>query len=82
MNTLLPFPFVLFLMKITCYNVRGLNKPEKCRELNRIVKSAACDNVILVETKIKQSCVQAQKNIIWPDAELFTNDSQETFGRI
>ena len=69
-------------MKITCWNVRGLNKPEKCRELNRIIKSAACDIVILVETKIKQSRVQAQKNLIWPDAELFTNDSNETFGRI
>ena len=69
-------------MKITCWNVRGLNKTEKYQELNKIIKSAACDIVILVETKIKQSRVQAQKNLIWPDAELFTNDSNETFGRI
>ena len=69
-------------MKITYWNIRRLNKPEKCWELNRIIKSAACDIAILVETKIKKSLVLAQKNLIWPDAELFTNDSNETFGRI
>ncbi|KAJ8485323.1 hypothetical protein OPV22_017808 [Ensete ventricosum] len=69
-------------MKISCWNVRGLNKTEKCRELNRIIRSAACDIVILVETKIKPHRVQVQKNLIWPEAELFTNDSQDTYGRV
>ena len=69
-------------MKITYWNIHGLNKPKKCWELNRIIRSAAYDIIILMETKIKPCHVHVQKNLIWPEVELFTNDLCDTYGRI
>ena len=69
-------------MNIQCWNIRGLNQPQKQQEVARLVHALNLDVVGLVETKVKFSNQDIIKNNIFPNWNFITNSQPDFIGRI
>jgi exonuclease III len=60
-------------MKILIWNIRGLNKPLKQREIKKMVSRLNISIVCLVETRVKQDHVLKIRDDMLPGWEIFHN---------
>lgn len=60
-------------MKIVMWNVRGMNKKERQREVRDLIKKEKPDLVGLVETKIRENKSAIAANSIWGGIESLIN---------
>lgn len=64
------------------WNVRGLNNPQKIKEVRKFVEKCGASFVGLVETKVKNSKIHLVQQKLNRDWQWFTNNNDQEIGRI
>ena len=69
-------------MIISCWNIRGLNQPQKQKEIVRLILEKKIDVMGIVETKVKLANQIKINNNMFPNWHFVTNSTTELTGRI
>lgn len=69
-------------MKIIVWNLKGINKPFKQKEVRRIIKRLKIDMICILGTRVHQDNANRIKNSIAPGWDFVHNYSVHSLGRI
>ena len=69
-------------MLISCWNIRGLNQPQKRREVDRLIHVLKIDVFGIVETKVRLSNQDMVNNHMISHWQFVTNCQADSVGRI
>ena len=69
-------------MLIGCWNIRGLNQPQKQKEIVRLIQEFKLDVIGIIETKVKISNQDKINSNMIPSWKYVTNCQVDTIGRI
>lgn len=75
-------PYPMTMVNIICWNVRGLNNPNKQRDVALFYRENKGGLCVLVETKIKKECETEKLSSMFIGWKTFVNHDSHHYARI